>query len=66
VLTGPHHRLGDWPGPAEPDPAAGPAGLVRARIGGSPLTATAALAWSADLPRPLQQVLFDTAESVVF
>jgi DNA-binding transcriptional LysR family regulator len=65
VLTGPHRRLGDWPGPAEPDPAAGPAGLVRARIDGSPLTAAAALVWSGDLPRPLQQVLFDTADSVV-
>ena len=65
VLTGPHHRLGDWPGPAEPDPAADPAGLVRARIHGSPLTATAALAWSPDLPRPLQQVLFDTADSII-
>jgi DNA-binding transcriptional LysR family regulator len=66
VLTGPHHRLGDWPGPAEPDPSAGPADLVRARIDGSPLTAAAALVWSGDLPRLLQQVLFDTADSVVF
>jgi DNA-binding transcriptional LysR family regulator len=66
VLTGPRHRLWDWPGPAEPDPAADPLGLVRARIDGSPLTATAALIWSGDLPRPLQQVLFDTADSIVF
>jgi len=66
MLTGPHHRLGDWPGPAEPDPAADPADLVRARIDGSPLTAAAALVWSGDLPRLLQQVLFDTADSVVF
>ena len=66
VLTGPHHHLGTWPGPAEPDPAADPAGLVRARIDGSPLTATAALVWSGDLPRLLQQVLFDTADSVIF
>jgi hypothetical protein len=66
VLTGPHHRLGDWPGPTEPDPAADPADLVRARIDGSPLTAAAALVWSGDLPRLLQQVLFDTADSVVF
>ena len=66
VLTGPRHRLGDWPGPAEPDPAADPAGLVRARIDGSPLTAAAALVWSGDLPRLLQQVLFDTADSIVF
>jgi DNA-binding transcriptional LysR family regulator len=66
VLTGPRHRLGDWPGPAEPDPAADPAGLVRVRIDGSPLTAAAALVWSGELPRPLQQVLFDTADSVAF
>jgi DNA-binding transcriptional LysR family regulator len=66
VLTGPHYRLGDWPGPAEPGVAAGLAHLVRARIDGSPLTAAAALVWSGDLPRPLQQVLFDTADSVVF
>jgi DNA-binding transcriptional LysR family regulator len=66
VLTGPHHRLGDWAGPAEPDLAAGQAGLVRGRIDGSPLTAAAALVWSGDLPRLLQQVLFDTADSVVF
>jgi DNA-binding transcriptional LysR family regulator len=69
VLTGPQHRLRDWPGPAEPDPAAdpaGPAGMVRARIDGSPLTAAAALIWSGDLPRLLQQVLFDTADGVVF
>jgi hypothetical protein len=46
--------------------AAGLAHLVRARIDGSPLTAAAALVWSGDLPRQLQQVLFDTADSVVF
>jgi DNA-binding transcriptional LysR family regulator len=65
VLTGPRQRLGDWPGPAEPDPPADPAGLVRARIDGSPLTAAAALVWNGDLPRLVQQVLFDTADSVV-
>ena len=26
-----------------------------------PLTATAGLVWNRDLPRPLQQILFDTA-----
>src|SRR5271156_644112 len=50
VLTGPDHRLGDWAGPAEPDPAAG---LVRARIDGSPLTAAAGPGWGGGLPRPL-------------
>jgi hypothetical protein len=28
------------------------------------LTATAALAWNGDLPRPLQQILFDTADGL--
>jgi DNA-binding transcriptional LysR family regulator len=65
VLTSPQHRIGDWRGPAEPDPAAEPAGMVRARVEGSPLTAAAALVWSGDLPRPLQQVLFDAADSIV-
>jgi hypothetical protein len=40
--------------------------MVRARVEGSPLTAVAALVWSGDLPRLLQQVLFDTADTVVF
>jgi hypothetical protein len=40
--------------------------MVRARIEGSPLTATAVLVWNGDLPRLLQQVLFDTADSIVF
>jgi hypothetical protein len=29
-----------------------------------PLTATAALVWNGDLPRPLQQILFDTADGL--
>jgi len=66
VLTGPHHPVGDWREPAEPDPAVESSGMVRARIEGSPLTAAASLVWSGDLPRPLQQVLFDTADSIVF
>jgi DNA-binding transcriptional LysR family regulator len=35
--------------------------MARVSIAGQPLTATAALVWNADLPRPLQQILFDTA-----
>jgi DNA-binding transcriptional LysR family regulator len=66
VLTGPQHRLGDRSEPAPPDPAADSTGMVRARIDRSPLTATAALVWSGDLPRQLQQVLFDTADSIAF
>lgn len=51
VLTGPRHRIGDWPGPA--DPAADSTGMVRARVEGSPLTAAATLTWHGDLSRPL-------------
>jgi hypothetical protein len=63
TLTGPRRRVGD--GPPEPDPAAECEGMVRAWIRGSPLTAAAGLAWSDDLPRQLQQVLFDTADGMV-
>jgi hypothetical protein len=38
--------------------------MARVSIAGQPLTATAALVWSGDLPRPLQQILFDTADRV--
>jgi hypothetical protein len=36
--------------------------MTRVCITGHPLTATAALVWNGDLPRPLQQILFDTAD----
>jgi hypothetical protein len=35
--------------------------MVRVRIADHRLTATAVLAWNGDLPRALQQILFDTA-----
>ena len=41
---------------------AGTGDMVRVSIDGQPLTATAALVWNGDLPRPLQQILFDTAD----
>jgi hypothetical protein len=37
--------------------------MVRVGLEGRPLTATAVVAWSGDLPRHLQQVLFDTADA---
>jgi hypothetical protein len=37
--------------------------MVRVGLRQCPLTATAAVAWSGDLPRHLQQVLFDTADA---
>ncbi len=62
VLTGPQHPTMDRPEPADPDPAAGTHGMVRARVEGSAFAATAGLVCSGDLPRHLQQVLFDTAD----
>jgi hypothetical protein len=38
--------------------------MVLASLEEQPLTATAALAWNGDLPRPLQQVLSDAADSI--
>jgi hypothetical protein len=38
--------------------------MGRVGIAGHPLTGTAALVWHGDLPRPLQQILFDTADGV--
>jgi hypothetical protein len=38
--------------------------MARVGLEDHPLTATAALVWSGDLPRPLQQVLFDAADSI--
>jgi hypothetical protein len=62
VLTGPV-ALADVPsGVIQLPRSAGTGDMVRVSIGGHPLTATAALVWSRDLPRPLQQILFDTAE----
>jgi len=63
VLTGPATVAGS---PATPIRRSGPAdtsGMVRVSLRHHPLTASAALIWSADLPRPLQQMLFQTADS---
>jgi hypothetical protein len=38
--------------------------MTRVSIAGHPLTATAALIWNGDLPRQLQQILFDTADGL--
>jgi hypothetical protein len=38
--------------------------MVPVRLERSPLTATAGLVWNGDLPRQLQQVLFDTADGI--
>jgi LysR family transcriptional regulator, benzoate and cis,cis-muconate-responsive activator of ben and cat genes len=64
VLTSPRLRAGAWRPPAQPIPATGTYDLVPARVEHRTLTATAALAWSGDLPRQLQQLLFDIADSI--
>jgi DNA-binding transcriptional LysR family regulator len=66
VLTGPRLRAGAWHPPAQPIPATGAYDMVPARVEHRPLTGTAALVWSGDLPRQLQQLLFDTADSIAF
>ena len=64
VLTGPLQRT------AEPQPVgtdhrgAHCSDMLRIDLEQHPLTAMAVLAWSCDLPRNLQQVLFDTAEAI--
>jgi DNA-binding transcriptional LysR family regulator len=39
--------------------------MVQVSIADQPLTATAALIWNGDLPRSLQQILFDTADGAI-
>jgi hypothetical protein len=64
VLTGPAVLAGGQPGLIRlPRPMAAH-DMVRAGLQDQPLTATAALVWNGDLPRPLQQVLFDAADSI--
>jgi DNA-binding transcriptional LysR family regulator len=62
VLTGPVAIAETPPGVIRRPRPAGTGDMVRVSIDGQPLTATAALVWNGDLPRPLQQILFDTAD----
>ena len=64
VLTGPTAIAGTWPGLIRLPRSAGPHHMVRVSLEGHPLNATASLVWSGDLPRPLQQILFETADGV--
>jgi DNA-binding transcriptional LysR family regulator len=64
VLTGPVAIADVPPGVIRLPPPAGIGDMVRVSIDGQPLTATAALVWNGDLPRPLQQILFDTADGL--
>jgi hypothetical protein len=64
VLTGPAAITEIPPGVIRLPRPAGTGDMTRVGIAGRPLTATAALVWHGDLPRPLQQILFDTADGV--
>jgi DNA-binding transcriptional LysR family regulator len=63
VLTGPLHLAGDQPGYGVRQRVTDGHDMVRVGLRRRPLTAAAVVAWSGDLPRHLQQVLFDTADA---
>ena len=64
VLTGPATVAGSPATPIQPSRPAGTSGMVRVSLQNHPLTASAAVVWSTGLPRPLQQILFETADSL--
>jgi hypothetical protein len=64
VLTGPAAIAGTPSGVIRLPRPPGTGDMARVRLDGQPLTATAALVWNGDLPRPLQQILFDTADGL--
>jgi DNA-binding transcriptional LysR family regulator len=64
VLTGPAAVAGSWARPIRQSRPAGTCGMVAVSLQNHPLTASAALVWNGDLPRPLQQLLFETADSL--
>ena len=64
VLTGPSVIAGGRPGLIRLARPTVTYEMVRVILEGRPMAATAALVWSGDLPRTLQQILFDTAESI--
>jgi DNA-binding transcriptional LysR family regulator len=64
VLTGPATPAGGRAGPARRSGPAEASGMVRVSLQHHPLTASAALIWNGDLPRPLQQMLVETADSL--
>src|SRR6202167_2640749 len=64
VLTGPSVVAGSRPRLIRLPRPAVTHEMVRVILEDRPLAATAALAWSGDLPRPLQQIVFDAAESI--
>jgi len=64
VLTGPAVIAGSRPKLIRLPRPASTYEMAQVILEHRPLTATAALVWSGDLPRTLQQILFDTAERI--
>jgi DNA-binding transcriptional LysR family regulator len=64
VLTGPGVIAGTRPGLIRLPRAMISQDMVLTGLDHHPLTATAAVAWNGDLPRPLQQILFDAADGI--
>jgi hypothetical protein len=66
LLTGPTAiiGIGTKPGSGWPPQRAGTKDMVRVGLDDRPLRATAALVWNGDLPRSLQQILFDIGDRV--
>jgi DNA-binding transcriptional LysR family regulator len=62
VLTGPAIATRTQPWPIRRSRLVDTYGMVRVCLQHHPLTAAAALVWSGDLPRPLQQMLFEVAD----
>jgi len=64
VLTGPA-AVADSPAtPIRRPRPTDTSGMTRVSLHRHPLTASAALVWNGDLPRPLHQILFQTADSL--
>jgi DNA-binding transcriptional LysR family regulator len=63
VLTNPRHAVGARR-PGQPNRSADTCNMTAVRLAERPLTGAAGLVWSGDLPRQLQQVLFDTADGI--
>ena len=64
VLTGPGVITGTRPRLIRLPRAMIGQDMVLAGLDHHPLTATAAVVWNGDLPRPLQQILFDAADAL--
>jgi hypothetical protein len=65
VLTGPGVIAGTPSGLIRMPRAMVSQDMVLVGLEHHPLTATAAVVWNGDLPRPLQQVLFDAADGIM-